>query len=366
MNFLRSPQSNFVDQREFSRVEDEVKAVSYQPAGNIIANQTQTHAVRFSASRVFHQPNPITMPSQPQMFPMHGSGYVQIAPRSQNQMMTFPIHSRETPRTMRTQSANYKSEIECGIIRNGTRVYKIKNEFFGDMEVEAFVAKTDSNRRILHRPSDLARKLGIPPTRIGMYLHRKKQTIPGVFQSTGFNFKQGGVKGLKLGSYFISEAVCKRIERSYRKRGPQDSANISDDFSGDDQDIIEDEEPRDLYADPMAHARTSGTNSFQQGAFPIIVMNPGAFSGNVSAAYQYVNSDMPGPGPGLVYYVHQGSPQVSHPSQFSSFPNVNPSGAAYGQIYLAQGPQQQQGVATVIQVVQVDPSGQTRAYSTIS
>lgn len=106
--------------------------------------------------------------------------------------------------------------IECGEFDDEKNVWVHKNydEFF-QYEVEIFRAKEDVLRRRLYRPSEVAKRVGCPSSRIGMFLNRKRKCLRGIFLATGYTNKPSNTFGLKIGAYFVTVEVCKRIERHF-------------------------------------------------------------------------------------------------------------------------------------------------------
>jgi prophage antirepressor-like protein len=112
-----------------------------------------------------------------------------------------------------------KSFIECGETDGAIgRVFEKFHPFF-NKEVEFFYAVSDPHRKPLFRPHDVAKKLGIHASRVGMYLLRRRLDFEGdLYQALGFKHKCTSRYGLKVGAYFISEKVCKVVERWNKKK----------------------------------------------------------------------------------------------------------------------------------------------------
>lgn len=105
------------------------------------------------------------------------------------------------------------SAIECGVKVDGLRKHRLELQLFRNEEIEVFIASNDPERRVLVRPSILAKYIGCTASRIGMYLHRKRNILPGIYQASSFLYKQAGTAGLKAGSYFVSLQVCSQISK---------------------------------------------------------------------------------------------------------------------------------------------------------
>eukprot|EP00475_Leptophrys_vorax_P028680 TRINITY_DN4168_c0_g1_i1.p1 TRINITY_DN4168_c0_g1~~TRINITY_DN4168_c0_g1_i1.p1 ORF type:complete len:477 (+),score=101.87 TRINITY_DN4168_c0_g1_i1:256-1686(+) len=107
------------------------------------------------------------------------------------------------------------SDIECGeVVESGSRSYRKYVEFFGG-SVEVFYAVVDQTRTPLFRPVLMSEKLNCHNSRVGMFIHRRRDDLHGVFQASGYVYKSPGVIGLKLGAYFISLDTCEKIETWY-------------------------------------------------------------------------------------------------------------------------------------------------------
>lgn len=129
-----------------------------------------------------------------------------------------------------SRASRVESIIECGYVdgSNGHQ-FECYSPFF-EYSVEVFTAEEDLERRLLYRPSDVARKIDFGISRIGTFLNQKKYQIDGIFQASGFRHKRGGSSGLKLGAYFITEDMCRCIQdhfaASIRKKRFKESLEL--------------------------------------------------------------------------------------------------------------------------------------------
>jgi len=275
-----------------------------------------------------------------------------------------------------TSKPKHHSEIECGVLRkNGLRVYKLRHKFFGDMEIEVFTAKSDPKRRMLFRPADLAQKLGFPATRIGMYLHRRKSKIPGIFQATNFSYKLTGITGLKTGSYFISLDVCRKIEKDYFQKAPEDGEDdgIEHTFTDDEGGIT-----MEVITEKAFPATTIINPRFVVGSSQVLLHDP-QYADATGYIHQPTVSHVPyGGGHQHVAqysYVQSSAPQpqaVQHPYQ--QFSTYSMEGPLVSQVYTGNGSSARADIqgqtayaaanlSSSSQSSSTNPSPQTTSYS---
>lgn len=64
-----------------------------------------------------------------------------------------------------------------------------------------------------------------------MLLKRKRAEYEGLYQASGFKYKQSGSVGLKKGSYFVSLAACKMIETEFNGQPNEDHEDVHSTYS---------------------------------------------------------------------------------------------------------------------------------------
>eukprot|EP00475_Leptophrys_vorax_P039820 TRINITY_DN72682_c0_g1_i1.p1 TRINITY_DN72682_c0_g1~~TRINITY_DN72682_c0_g1_i1.p1 ORF type:complete len:233 (+),score=32.09 TRINITY_DN72682_c0_g1_i1:94-792(+) len=104
-------------------------------------------------------------------------------------------------------------EIECGEIHAGVRRFKKFVHYF-QREVEIFQVRLDDDHCVeVFRPSDLARLLDCQESRIGMIMHRKQNTLIGLYRASSYQHKPPNALGLKVKSYFLDLSGCDQVRK---------------------------------------------------------------------------------------------------------------------------------------------------------
>lgn len=128
----------------------------------------------------------------------------------------------------------FKTAIECGYKESDSaddaeRIFIARSPFF-HTDVQVFVAESDQLRRLLVKASDVSRLMNVAPSRLAMYLNRRKG-IPGsgIFQAAKILHRHRSCPDVKTGGYFLAIQACTQLRKYLQVRealssGPSDSS----------------------------------------------------------------------------------------------------------------------------------------------